>query len=145
MEKKPSRPGVNQEVCFHYCEFCLLHRQESCLIENKIGREKMGQKKLCSAKSNPNNTSNLCNTSNPALTCKNVIFFRVLLCSDSQHCSFSRQLAHQHSKANWFAPRGKRKFSSEEIPRTRLLRIIFCTGTVYYLNKFQVATQPSSL
>lgn len=39
----------------------------------------MGQKKLCSAKSNPNNTSNLCNTSNPALTFKNVIFFRVLL------------------------------------------------------------------
>lgn len=132
---------MNQEACFHYCESSLLHRQESCLIENKIGRERMGQKKLCSAKSNPSNTSNPDSTSKPALTCKSIVFFRVLLFavihSTAPFTASSRQLAHQLSQANWFAPRGKSKFSSEEIPRTQLLRIIFCTGTVYYLNKFQ--------
>lgn len=109
----------------------------------------MGQKQLSSAKGNPSNTGNPGNTSNPALTCKNVIFFRVLLFavihSTAPFAASSRQLAHQLSQANWFAPRGKSKFPSEEIPRTQLLRIIFCTGTVYYLNKFQVATHPSSL
>lgn len=78
-------------------------------------------------------------------------FFRVQLFAVIHSTTFfaasSRQLAHQLSQANWFAPWGKSnyRFSSKEIPRTRLLRMIFSvTGTVYYLNKLQVATHPFS-
>lgn len=78
-------------------------------------------------------------------------FFRVQLFAVIHSATFfaasSRQLAHQLSQANWFAPWGKSnyRFSSKEIPRTRLLRMIFSvTGTVYYLNKLQVATHPFS-
>lgn len=58
----------------------------------------------------------------------------------------SRQFAHQITQANCFGPRGNSNdgFSSKEILRTPLPRLIFCTGTVYYLNKLQVATHPSS-
>lgn len=67
--------------------------------------------------------------------------------STASFAASSRQLAHQLLQTNWFAPGGKSncRFSSEESRRTQLLRMIFYMGTVYYLNKLQVTTHPSSL
>lgn len=123
-------------MCFHYCEFSLSP------IEGVLFHTEQNGERRQRAKGNP---------SNPAWTWENVIFFQSsTLCSDSQNCFLCSQQQAACSPAlasksvcSW--SKSNCGFSSVEIPRTHFLRLILCTGTVYYLNNLQMPTHPSLL
>lgn len=101
-----------------------------------------GAVQLCDAKGNP---------SNAALTWKNVFF------SEFNSLQWFTALLPLRAAAGSLLTSSRKQIGLllgakatacsllKKSPGLKFLRTIFCMGTVYYLNKLQVATHPSSL